>query len=88
MAYLSRSRDPDIRARRQEQLQRAESTFNPLPLDVSVARAYGRIVGAVVAAKRKHRGAPSLDLLIAATPLQTSYRFTLETLMTSLVSKR
>ena len=63
------AKDPDIRARRQEQLQRAESTFNPLPLDVSVARAYGRIVGAVVAAKRKHRGARSLDLLIAATAL-------------------
>ena len=50
------ARDLDVRARRQEQLQRAEATFNPLPLDVSVARAYGRIVGAVVAAKRKHRG--------------------------------
>lgn len=63
------SKNPDVRARRQEQLQRAESTFNPLPLDVSVARAYGRIVGAVIAAKRKHRGARSLDLLIAATAL-------------------
>ena len=63
------ARDPDIRARRQDQLQRAEATFNPLPVDVSVARAYGRIVGAVVAARRKHRGARSLDLLIAATAL-------------------
>lgn len=63
------ARDPEIRARRQEQLQRTEATFNPLPLDVSVARAYGRIVGAVVAARRKHRGARSLDLLIAATAL-------------------
>lgn len=63
------SRDPDVRARRQEHLQRAEATFNPLPLDVGVARAYGRVVGAVVAAKRKHRGARSLDLLIAATAL-------------------
>ena len=63
------TKDPDTRARRQEQLQRVESTFNPLPLDVRVARAYGRIVGAVIAAKRKHRGARSLDLLIAATAL-------------------
>ena len=63
------ARDPDIRARRQDQLQRAEATFNPLPVDVSVARAYGRIVGAVVAARRKHRGARSLNLLIAATAL-------------------
>ena len=36
---------------------------------MSVARAYGRIVEAVVAARRKHRGARSLDLLIAATAL-------------------
>lgn len=63
------AKDPDIRARRQEQLQRTESTFNPIPFDVSVARAYGRIVGAVVAAKRKHRAAQSLDLMIAATAL-------------------
>jgi len=63
------TKDPDIRARRQEQLQRVESTFNPILLDVSVARAYGRIVGAVVASKQKHRGARSLDLLIAATAL-------------------
>lgn len=63
------AKDPDIRARRQEQLQRVEATFNPLPLDVNVARAYGRVIGAVLAANRKHRGARSLDLLIAATAL-------------------
>ena len=61
--------DPDVRARRQEQLQRAESIFSPLPFDIGAARAYGRIVAAVVAAKRKARGARSLDLLIAATAL-------------------
>jgi predicted nucleic acid-binding protein len=38
-------------------------------VDVNVARAYGRIVGAVVSAKRKHRGTRSLDLMIAATAL-------------------
>lgn len=63
------STDPDVRARRQEQLQRAESTFSPLPLDVGAARACGRIVAAVVAARRKPRGARALDLLIAATAL-------------------
>ena len=63
------SQNADVRARRQEQLQRVESVFNPLPLDVNVARAYGRVVAAVVSAKRKHRGARSLDLLIAATAL-------------------
>lgn len=61
--------DPDERARRQDRLQRAEATFDPLPVDATVARAYGRIYAAVVAAGRKARGARSLDLLIAATAL-------------------
>jgi predicted nucleic acid-binding protein len=61
--------DPDERARRQDRLQRAEATFDPLPVDASVARAYGRIYAAVAGAGRKARGARSLDLLIAATAL-------------------
>ncbi|MGI8728700.1 MAG: type II toxin-antitoxin system VapC family toxin [Solirubrobacteraceae bacterium] len=61
--------DPDERARRQDRLQRAEATFDPLPIDAAVARAYGRVYAAVVAAGRKARGARSLDLLIAATAL-------------------
>jgi predicted nucleic acid-binding protein len=61
--------DPDERARRQDRLQRAEATFEPLPVDAGVARAYGRIYAAVAGAGRKVCGARSLDLLIAATAL-------------------
>jgi predicted nucleic acid-binding protein len=61
--------DPSERARRQDRLQRAEATFEPLPVDANVARAYGRIYAAVAGAGRKARGARSLDLLIAATAL-------------------
>jgi predicted nucleic acid-binding protein len=61
--------DLQERARRQERLQRAEASFDPLPVDVSVARAFGRIYATVTAAGRKARGARSLDLLIAATAL-------------------
>jgi predicted nucleic acid-binding protein len=61
--------DAAERARRQDRLQRAEATFEPLPADANVARAYGRIYAAVAGAGRKARGARSLDLLIAATAL-------------------
>lgn len=64
--------DPAERARRQDRLQRAEATFEPLPFDASVARAYGRIYAAVTGAGRKARGARSLDLLIAATALASN----------------
>ncbi len=61
--------DPEERARRQDRLQRAEATFEPLPIDGAVARAYGRVYAAVAAAGRKARGRRALDLLIAATAL-------------------
>jgi predicted nucleic acid-binding protein len=61
--------DPAERARRQDRLQRAEATFEPLPVDGPVARAYGRVYAAVAAADRKTRGRRALDLLIAATAL-------------------
>ena len=61
--------DHEERARRQDRLQRTEATFEPLPVDVTVARAYGRIYSAVVAAGRKARGRRAFDLLIAATAL-------------------
>ena len=35
--------DPAERARRQDRLQRTEATFEPLPVDANVARAYGRV---------------------------------------------
>lgn len=61
--------DPLERARRQDVLQRAEATFEPIPLDGSVARAYGRIYAAVRALGRDARGRRAFDLLIAATAL-------------------
>jgi predicted nucleic acid-binding protein len=61
--------DTRERARRQDTLQRAETTFEPLPVDAAVARAYGRIYAAVAATGRKARGRRSFDLLIAATAL-------------------
>jgi predicted nucleic acid-binding protein len=61
--------DPAERARRQDRLQRAEATFDPLPFDVAAGRSYGRIYAAVMASGRKARGRRALDLLIAATAL-------------------
>jgi predicted nucleic acid-binding protein len=61
--------DPEERGRRQDRLQRAEATFDPLPFDADAARAYGRILSAVMATGRKARGARAVDLLIAATAL-------------------
>lgn len=58
---------PAERARRQDRLQRAEATFEPLPVDAAVARAYGRVYAAVAASGRKARGRRAVDLLIAAT---------------------
>jgi predicted nucleic acid-binding protein len=59
--------DPAERARRQDRLQRAEATFEPLPVDGDVARAYGRVYAAVASAGRKARGRRAVDLYIAAT---------------------
>jgi predicted nucleic acid-binding protein len=61
--------DVEERARRQDQLQRAERTFDPIPFDVEAAHAYGRIYAAVTAKGRKARGRRAMDLLIAATAL-------------------
>lgn len=59
--------DPVERARRQDRLQRAEATFDPLPVDAAVARAYGLVYAATGASGRKARGRRAVDLLIAAT---------------------
>lgn len=61
------TKDPAERARRQDRLQRVEATFDPLPFDAVVARAYGRVYAAVRAGGRKARGRRVVDLLIAAT---------------------
>jgi predicted nucleic acid-binding protein len=59
--------DLEERAKRQDRLQRAEATFDPLPFDSEAARAYGRVYAAVARAGRKVRGRRATDLLIAAT---------------------
>ena len=60
------TRDEDERARRQDRLQWAATTWDPLPFDTDAARLYGRVFAAVRAAGRAAR--PRLaDLLIAAT---------------------
>jgi hypothetical protein len=59
--------DPAERARRQDRLQRTEATFEPLPVDAALARAYGRVYAAIRAGGRKARGRRAVDLLIAAT---------------------
>jgi predicted nucleic acid-binding protein len=61
------TRDAGERARRQDRLQRTEATFEPLPVDGNVARAYGRVYAAVASSGRKARGRRATDLLIAAT---------------------
>lgn len=63
------TRDAAERARRQDRLQRTEATFEPLPLDGNVARAYGRVYAAIATSGRKARGRRASDLFIAATAL-------------------
>jgi len=58
--------DPDERARRQDRLQWATSTWAPLPFDSDAARHYGRLYAAARAAKQTSRSRLA-DLLIAAT---------------------
>jgi predicted nucleic acid-binding protein len=57
--------DEAERARRQDRLQRAEATFDPLPFDTEAARAYGRVYAAVRVHGRRPRRRFA-DLLIAA----------------------
>jgi len=59
--------DPAGRALRQDRPQRAEAAFEALEFDGGVARAYGRVYAAALAAGRKARGRRAFDLLIAAT---------------------
>ena len=58
--------DPDERARRQDRLQWATSTWEPLPFDGDAARLYGRMFAAARAAGQTSRSRLA-DLLIAAT---------------------
>jgi len=56
----------DERARRQDRLQWAASTWDPVPFDEAGARAYGRMFAAARAAGRTSRSRFA-DLLIAST---------------------
>ena len=57
--------NPVDRARRQEHLQFAERSFEPLPFDVAAARAFGPVATAMRQAGRKV-AARSFDAMIAA----------------------
>ena len=56
----------DERARRQDRLQWATSTWDPLPFDAESARMYGRMFAAACAAGQSSRTRLT-DLLIAST---------------------
>jgi hypothetical protein len=60
--------DERERAARQARLQLTEASFDPLPFDVSAARAFGRVAAELRQSGRKSR-ARSFDAMIAATAL-------------------
>ncbi|HET7202770.1 MAG TPA: type II toxin-antitoxin system VapC family toxin [Steroidobacteraceae bacterium] len=60
--------DAQERARRQDRLQWASATWEPLPFDAEAARAYGRVYAATRARGRSSR-ARLADLMIAAIAL-------------------
>jgi predicted nucleic acid-binding protein len=62
------SDDEQERARRQDRLQWAATSWDPLPFDAAAARAYGLLFAATKNAGRSSR-ARVADLLIAATAM-------------------
>jgi predicted nucleic acid-binding protein len=58
--------DEEERARRQDRLQWAAATWDPVPFDTEAARMYGRVFAATKAAGRSSRSRLA-DLLIAST---------------------
>jgi hypothetical protein len=60
------ARDEQERARRQDRLQWAAATWDPVPFDAEAARAYGRVFAATKAAGRSSRTRLA-DLLVAST---------------------
>jgi predicted nucleic acid-binding protein len=63
--------DKDERARRQDRLQWASTTWDPLPFDGEAARMYGRMFAAARAAGQSSRTRLA-DLLIASTAAANS----------------
>ena len=61
--------DPQELARRTDRLARVESTFEPLPVTIEIAREWGRLAAAVRTRGSQPRKR-QLDLLIAATAVQ------------------
>lgn len=60
--------DPDERARRADRLAAVEATFDPFPVSVEIARAWGRLAAAVHQRGGKPRRR-QIDLAIAATAI-------------------
>jgi predicted nucleic acid-binding protein len=58
--------NPEERARRQDRLQWATATWDPLPFDAESARVYGRVFAAARASGQSSR-ARLADLLMAST---------------------
>ena len=63
--------DRNERARRQDRLQWATATWDPLPFEGEAARTYGRLFAAARAAKQSSRSRLA-DLLIASTAAANS----------------
>ena len=59
------ARSENERANRQDRLQWATQTWDPLPFDTNAARMYGRVYSAMRVSGRSARSRPA-DLLIAA----------------------
>ena len=60
------TKDEQERARRQDRLQRAAATWDPIPFNTEAARTYGRVFAATRAAGRSSRTRIS-DLLTVST---------------------
>jgi len=67
------ARDDGSRAERLRRLALVERSFDPLPVDAAVARAFGRVAAAVVTRGRNPRPR-AMDLLVAATALAHNAR--------------
>ena len=62
------TKDEQERARRQDRLQWAAATWDPIPFNTEAARSYGRVFAATRAAGRSSRTRLA-DLLIASTAI-------------------
>lgn len=63
------AKDETVRQHRLRRLGVVEATFQPIPIDASVARAFATVSNAVRLAGRQPRGRRTMDLWIAATAL-------------------